>query len=104
MGPGDAGLLAADGSRAPGGMPGTRAPAAGSRVMAQNPQSRGGYDLPARWLAVSMAALGVLSASAAVVSFAAQYRMVRAVQGSVPVSAPAARMPDVAAPIFATPP
>src|SRR5262249_34206322 len=59
-------------------------------------------DLPARWLAVSMAALGVLSASAAVVSFAAQYRMVRAVKGSAMISALAAGIPDVAALIFAT--
>jgi hypothetical protein len=70
--------------------------------MAQNPQSCGGNDLPGRWLAVSMAALGVLSASAAVVSFAAQYRMVRAVKGSAMVSALEAGIPDVAALIFAT--
>lgn len=49
-----------------------------------------------------MVALGALSASAAVVSFAAQYRMVRGVKGSELVSALEAAIPDVAALIFAT--
>jgi hypothetical protein len=42
---------------------------------------------PARWLAVSLAALGVLAASAAVVSFPAQYQMVRAAKSGVAVPA-----------------
>ena len=59
-------------------------------------------DRPARWLAVAMAALGVLAAAAAVVSFAAQYRMVLAAKDSVPVAGLEAGIPDVAALIFAT--
>jgi hypothetical protein len=59
-------------------------------------------DAPARWLAVAMAALAVLSAAAAVVSFAAQYQMVRGAKGGAAVSALEAGIPDVAAVIFAT--
>lgn len=57
---------------------------------------------PARWLAVSMGALGALAGSAAVVSFSAQYQMVRAAKGTPAVSAVEAGIPDVAALIFAT--
>ena len=59
-------------------------------------------DRPARWLGVAMAALGVLAAAAAVVSFAAQYQMVLAAKDSVPVAGLEAGIPDVAALIFAT--
>src|SRR5262245_16057668 len=41
-----------------------------------------GTDSPGRWLTVAMVALGVLAAAAAVVSFAAQYRMVHAAKGT----------------------
>ena len=57
---------------------------------------------PGRWLAAAMVSLGVLAAAAAVVSFAAQYRMVLAAKGSVPVAGLEAGIPDVAALIFAT--
>ena len=60
-----------------------------------------GRDRPGRWLAAAMVSLGVLAAGAAVVSFAAQYRMVLAAKGSVPVAGLEAGIPDVAALIFA---
>ncbi len=56
---------------------------------------------PGRWLALSMVALGVLSAAAAIVSYAAQYRMVDAAKRFAPVAALEAGIPDVAALIFA---
>ena len=59
-------------------------------------------DRPGRWLAAAMVSLAVLAAGAAVVSFAAQYRMVLAAKGSVPVAGLEAGIPDVAALIFAT--
>ncbi|MHB1819426.1 MAG: hypothetical protein ACYCO9_15505, partial [Streptosporangiaceae bacterium] len=59
-------------------------------------------DRPGRWLAAAMVSLAVLAAAAAVVSFAAQYRMVLAAKGSVPVAGLEAGIPDVAALIFAT--
>ena len=49
-----------------------------------------------------MAALAVLPAAAAVVSFSAQYRMVRAARGDRATAALEAGLPDVAALIFAT--
>lgn len=58
-------------------------------------------DRPARWLALSMVALGGLAAAAAVVSYSAQYRMVFAAKGSVPAAALEAGIPDVAALVFA---
>ena len=61
-----------------------------------------GKDRPARWLTVSMLALAVLAAAAAVVSFSAQYRMVLAAKGVTAVAALEAGIPDVAALIFAT--
>jgi hypothetical protein len=61
-----------------------------------------GRDRAVRWLAVSMLSLAVLAAAAAVVSYAAQYRMVLAAKGSVPAAALEAAIPDVAALIFAT--
>jgi hypothetical protein len=64
--------------------------------------SQPGKDRPARWLTASMLALAVLSAAAAVVSYAAQYRMVFAAKGVAAVAAVEAAIPDVAALIFAT--
>jgi len=58
-------------------------------------------DRPARWLAVSMAALGVLAVASAVVSYAAQYRMVYAAKRVALAAALEAGIPDVAALIFA---
>jgi hypothetical protein len=62
----------------------------------------GPADAPGRWLAVSLAALGVLAGGAAVVSFAAQYQMVRAARRLAVVSALEAGIPDAAALVFAT--
>lgn len=62
---------------------------------------RPGKDRPARWLMAAMVALAVLAAAAAVVSFAAQYRMVFAAKGIAAVAALEAAIPDVAALIFA---
>ena len=64
--------------------------------------SQPGKDRPARWLTASMLALAVLAAAAAVVSYAAQYRMVFAAKGVAAVAALEAAIPDVAALIFAT--
>jgi hypothetical protein len=49
-----------------------------------------------------MLSLAVLAAAAAIVSYAAQYRMVFAAKGVAPVAALEAAIPDVAALIFAT--
>jgi hypothetical protein len=49
-----------------------------------------------------MVSLAVLAAASAVVSYAAQYRMVFAAKGSAPVAALEAAIPDLAALIFAT--
>jgi hypothetical protein len=49
-----------------------------------------------------MVSLAVLAAASAVVSYAAQYRMVFAAKGVAPVAAREAAIPDVAALIFAT--
>jgi hypothetical protein len=56
---------------------------------------------PARWLALSMVALGGLAAASAVVSYSAQYRMVFAAKRTVPAAALEAGIPDAAALIFA---
>jgi hypothetical protein len=58
-------------------------------------------DRPARWLAVSMVALGGLAAAAATVSYSAQYRMVYTAKRSAPAAALEAGIPDVSALIFA---
>lgn len=49
-----------------------------------------------------MVSLAVLAAASAVVSYAAQYRMVFAAKGTAPVAALEAAIPDLAALIFAT--
>jgi hypothetical protein len=59
-------------------------------------------DRPGRWLTASMVALGVLAGASAVVSYAAQYRMVLAAKDVVPVAVLEAGIPDIAALIFAT--
>jgi len=65
----------------------------------------GGGPYPAgrlgRWLAVSMVALGVLAAASAVVSYAAQFRMVYAAKHVAVAAATEACIPDVSALIFA---
>lgn len=61
-----------------------------------------GKDRPAHWLTASMLSLGVLAAASAVVSYAAQYRMVYAAKGTAATAALEAAIPDVAALIFAT--
>src|SRR5262245_17948331 len=56
-----------------------------------------GSARPARWLTATMLSLAVLAAAAAVVSYAAQYRMVFAAKAIAPVAALEAAIPDVAA-------
>src|SRR6266567_4955381 len=74
----------------------------GVRVVNLGLRGGGGVDRPARWLTASMVALGVLAGASAVVSYAAQYRMVFAAKAVTPVAALEAGIPDVAALIFAT--
>jgi hypothetical protein len=80
---------------------GISVPAHQMRPASLSPGDRRGTDRPARWLAVSMAALGVLAAASAVVSYAAQYRMVYAAKRVALAAALEAGIPDVAALIFA---
>lgn len=61
-----------------------------------------GTDPAGKWLRAAMAALGLLAAAAAVVSFDAQYRMVFAAKGVAPIAALEAVIPDVAALVFAS--
>ncbi len=79
-------------------------PVGADGVKVMNQRSCGGSDRdrPARWLTVSMIALGVLAAASAAVSYAAQYRMVVAAKDVAPVAALEAGIPDIAALIFAT--
>ena len=81
-----------------------RVPASGDRVRVASLRLHGGSesDRPARWLTASMVALGVLAGASAVVSYAAQYRLVLAAKAVVPVAALEAGIPDVAALVFAT--
>ena len=74
----------------------------GSRGIDLRLRGGGGGDRPARWLTASMAALGVLAGASAVVSYAAQYRMVLAAKAVAPVAAIEAGIPDVAALVFAS--
>lgn len=62
----------------------------------------GKKDRAATWLRNAMIALGLLAAAAAVVSFAAQYRMVWAARHLAAVAALEAGMPDAAALVFAS--
>jgi len=84
------------------GIAGVPASGDGVRVASLRLRSGGGSDRPVRWLTASMIALGVLAGASAVVSYAAQYRMVLAAKAVAPVAALEAGIPDVAALIFAT--
>jgi len=100
-------MAASDDYRNPLGVPDedvADVPASGDdvRVVNLGRHGGGGGDRPARWLTASMAALGVLAGASAVVSFAAQYRMVLAAKAVAPVAALEAGIPDVAALIFAS--
>jgi hypothetical protein len=59
-------------------------------------------DRAAAWLRSAMIGLGALAAAAAVVSFAAQYRMVFAAKHLAPIAALEAGIPDAAALVFAS--
>src|SRR5262245_31188857 len=102
-------------------VPGTRAPAAPDPSAAHgghitgNPAEAGERkppgprlaagpttDRPAHWLTAAMLSLAALAGASAVVSYAAQYRMVLAAKGSAPAAALEAAIPDMAALIFAT--
>ena len=105
--------VSGDGARgiSPGRRPGRRAPDAQGHPTPEFPArvsrraedggagrsgcGRTGRDRPARWLTASMVALAVLAAASAVVSYAAQYRMVLAAKGVAPVAALEAGIPDV---------
>ena len=65
-------------------------------------QRRRGFGVPGLWLALSMAALGLLAAAAAIVSYSAQHRMVYATKHVMISAALEAGIPDVAALIFLT--
>jgi hypothetical protein len=60
-----------------------------------------GSDQSAAWLRFAAAGLGLLAASAAAVSFTAQYRMIYQVRGLAVVAALEASIPDAAALVFA---
>ena len=79
-------------------------PASGDGVKVADLRLRGsgGSDRPARWLTASMVALGVLAGASAVVSYAAQYRMVFVAKDIAAVAALEAGIPDVAALVFAS--
>ena len=69
----------------------------------RRPRSKAGRsDQATTWLRCAMIALGVLAAAAAVVSFAAQYRMVFAAKHLAPIAALEAGIPDAAALVFAS--
>ena len=78
----------------------------GTRVLnvsLRQPRGEGtAADRAATWLRAAMAALGLLAAAAAVVSFEAQYRMVFAAKNVAPIAALEAAIPDVAALVFAS--
>ena len=71
-------------------------------VVRMLPPSGATSTRPGSWLAVSMTALAVLAAAAAVVSYSAQYRMVFGAKGVAVIAALEAGIPDVAALVFAT--
>lgn len=81
---------------------GVPASGVGVRVATLRPHGGGKDDHPARWLTASMIALGVLAGTSAVVSYAAQYRMVLAAKAVAPVAALEAGIPDVTALVFAS--
>jgi hypothetical protein len=61
------------------------------------PEHARGSDRPHFWLPIAAAGLCVLSAAAAIVSYAAQYRLVYAARHLVVAALPEAAIPDVAA-------
>jgi hypothetical protein len=63
----------------------------------QPEHARPGSDRPNFWLPIAAAGLCVLSAAAAIVSYAAQYRLVYAARHLVVAALPEAAIPDVAA-------
>src|SRR5579863_1342947 len=73
----------------------------GVRVVNVTPHAGQGPGQAGWWLRGAAIALGVLAAAAAVVSWDAQYRMVRAVKPVTVVAALEAGIPDVGAVIFA---
>src|SRR5579863_2375739 len=73
----------------------------GVRVVNVTPHAGQGPGQAGWWLPGAAIALGVLAAAAAVVSWDAQYRMVRAVKPVTVVAALEAGIPDVGAVIFA---
>ena len=85
------------------GRNGRRAVAAAPRCRWWKRDRRGERDRAATWLRVAMAALGLLAATAAAVSFQAQYVLVREVKttaGEV-IAAMQAAIPDAGALVFA---
>lgn len=73
----------------------------GLRIMPVASTSTDGRDRAQTWLRSAMAALAVLAAAAAVVSWDAQYVMVRAVKQDPAIAALEAGVPDVGALVFA---
>src|SRR6266496_194220 len=72
------------------------------RVIDVRPSGRHARDRTHAWLRSAMAALAVLAAAAAAVSWNAQYVLVRAVKQNTPVAALEAGIPDVGALVFAS--
>ena len=72
------------------------------RVIDMRPAGRHARDRAQAWLRSAMAALAVLAAAAAAVSWDAQYVLVRAVKHNPAVAALEAGIPDVGALVFAS--
>src|SRR5258708_35067617 len=75
----------------------------GVRVARHRLRRCGERDRPSRWLTASMVALGVLAGASAVVSYAAQYRMVLAAKAGAALGALGAGGPGVGAGTFPRP-
>jgi hypothetical protein len=80
------------------GRPGPRS----VRVIDMRPGGRHARDRAQAWLRSAMAALAVLAAAAAAVSWDAQYVLIRAVKHGAAVAALEAGIPDVGALVFAS--
>jgi len=80
------------------GRPGPR----GVRVIDMRPGGRHARDRGQTWLRSAMAALAVLAAAAAAVSWDAQYVLVRAVKHDTAIAALEAGIPDAGAVVFAS--
>jgi len=80
------------------GRPGPR----GVRVIGTLPAGRHARDRAQAWLRSAMAALAVLAAAAAAVSWDAQYVLVRAVKHDTAIAALEAGIPDAGAVVFAS--